>query len=572
MNFRSLLTPVAFACGSVFLLGAAAAHGQPSLPQDPYGGTTVVDIVARVNDLVITNMDYDRAMQDLEQEAEQRGESMQQEAEERQNLLRNMIDQKLWLSKGKQLGITGGDELIKRLDDLRKQYHLASIDDLQKAAEAQGVSWADFKANLRNQIITQDVMRQEVGNKIDITPGEARQYYEEHKQNYVQPESERLSEILISTSAPPSDSDDSATQQSAQLAAAKAKADDIEARLNAGGSFAQLARSFSNGSTAADGGDLGVFHRSDLAPELAEKTFGLKAGQWTAPILTRQGYIILEVTQHTSAGVQPFSQVENQVEDALFMSRMGPATRAYLTKMREQAYIDIAPGYVDAGASPNETKPVYTAYVPPAPKKRRKIERTRFRYVGSRRKMRLSASAQRKKRRKEEASERPGKKEKIRFGQAPRETLPPAMNSNNGTENGGAMPESAYNSLMGSSAPQQAAPPQVRKVRYWDLARQDKAKKQKKEKRVKRKKRKQQPAPFTPAPSTAAEVANREIQSAPLGLGSNTTAKKKKKPAYTGKKVRYSQVKKKKKPVRHLQPTPVPPVPGAPAPGLPPSQ
>ncbi len=572
MNLRSLLTPAAFVLGAALLAGAAAAQNEPGLPQNPYGGTTVADVVAQVNDQVITNMDYNRALQDLEQEAQQRGGTMQQESEERQDLLRNLIDQKLWLSKGKQLGITGDDELIKRLDDLRKQYHLASIDDLQKEAEEQGVSWADFKANLRDQIVTQDVMRQEVGNKIEITPGEARQYYEQHKQEYVEPESEHLSEILISTAPKSANSGAAAPDDPAQLAAAKAKADDIEARLNAGGSFAQLARSFSDGSTAGDGGDLGVFHRSDLAGELAEKTFVLRAGQWTAPILTRQGYVILEVTQHTAGGVQPFSAVENQAGNALFESRMEPAIRAYLTQMRDEAFIDIAPGYADSGASPNESKPVFSAYVPPAPKKRHKIERTRYREVGSRGKSRLSESAlpgKKKSRKTEVVSQGPGKKEKIRYGQAPRETLPPAANSNNDTENGGALPESAYNNLEGVGAPGQVAPPPEHRTRYWDLARQDKEKKDKE--KQDRRHRGQQTAPFTPTPPTAAEVAARVTQSAPLGLNGNTAAKHKKKSASTGKKVRFSQEKEKqekekKNTAAPLQPTPVPPVAGAPAP------
>lgn len=578
MNLRSLLTPAAFVLGAALLAGAAAAQNEPGLPQNPYGGTTVADVVAQVNDQVITNMDYNRALQDLEQEAQQRGGTMQQESEERQDLLRNLIDQKLWLSKGKQLGITGDDELIKRLDDLRKQYHLASIDDLQKEAEEQGVSWADFKANLRDQIVTQDVMRQEVGNKIEITPGEARQYYEQHKQEYVEPESEHLSEILISTAPKSANSGAAAPDDPAQLAAAKAKADDIEARLNAGGSFAQLARSFSDGSTAGDGGDLGVFHRSDLAGELAEKTFVLRAGQWTAPILTRQGYVILEVTQHTAGGVQPFSAVENQAGNALFESRMEPAIRAYLTQMRDEAFIDIAPGYADSGASPNESKPVFSAYVPPAPKKRHKIERTRYREVGSRGKSRLSESAlpgKKKSRKTEVVSQGPGKKEKIRYGQAPRETLPPAANSNNDTENGGALPESAYNNLEGVGAPGQVAPPPEHRTRYWDLARQDKEKKDKE--KQDRRHRGQQTAPFTPTPPTAAEVAARVTQSAPLGLNGNTAAKHKKKSASTGKKVRFSQEKEKqekekKNTAAPLQPTPVPPVAGAPAPAPPPAQ
>ena len=71
--------------------------------------------------------------------------------------------------------------------------------------------------------------------------------------------------------------------------------------------------------------------------------------------------------------------MQEQVEEALYMQRMEPAIREYLTTMREDSFIDIKPGYVDSGASPNETKPIFSAYVPPAPKKKAKVERTRYR-------------------------------------------------------------------------------------------------------------------------------------------------------------------------------------------------
>ncbi len=274
-----------------------------------------------------------------------------------------MIDQQLWLSKGKELGVTGDTELIKRLDDIRKQYHLDTIEDLEKAAKDQGVSFEDFKANIRNGIITQEVMREEVGSSIRFTPGEAERYYQQHLQDYSQPESVRLSEILLSTG----------TGDEAKAAAAKAKADDIETRLHAGADFSQLAKSFSDGTTAAQGGDLGEYQPGALPKLLEDKTFPLKAGQFTDPILTRQGYIILKVDQHIPGGAKPYKEVENQVEDAFYMSRMEPAIRSYLTKLREDAFIDIKPGYTDSGASPNETKPVYSAYIPPAPKKKAKV-------------------------------------------------------------------------------------------------------------------------------------------------------------------------------------------------------
>ena len=75
------------------------------------------------------------------------------------------------VSKGKELDITGETELVNRLNEIRKQYNLATLEDLEKAAQEQGVSYEDFKANIRNGIITQEVMRQEVGRKISIHSG-----------------------------------------------------------------------------------------------------------------------------------------------------------------------------------------------------------------------------------------------------------------------------------------------------------------------------------------------------------------------------------------------------------------
>jgi peptidyl-prolyl cis-trans isomerase SurA len=568
MTLRLLYPSAALVFGTMLLAGPACAQTAPGSPDSPYGGNTVEEIVARVNDQVITSSDYDRALQDMDEEARQHGETMQQISADHKDLLRSLIDQQLWLSKGKELGITGDTELVKRLDDIRKQYNLATIEDLEKAAQQQGVSFEDFKANIRNQIVTQEVMRQEVGEHIQFTPGEVEQYYNTHKQDYSQPESERLSEILISAPA-----DDAAKQ-----AAAKAKADDIEARLHAGGDFAQLARSFSEGPTAASGGDLGQYKRGQLPKMLEDQTFNLSTGQYSSPILTRQGYIILKVAQHNAGGPAAYKDVQEQVEEALYMSRMDPAIRAYLTKLREDSFIDIKAGYTDSGASPNETKPVYTAYVPPAPKKKEKVERTRFREsthtfrqksqpapaADDQTAAQQPAAPQKKaetkaEKKAEEASEKPGKKEKIRFGQAPRETLPTAANAST-TENAGALPETADNSQQPANPLEPTA--ETKKTRFSERARLPKETKS------------NQPGGAAagtngPAPPDAGEVADRATQSGPLGLNGDTGNTKKKKTATTtSEKTRLADEKKKPadttQPVP--QPTPITPVPGAPAP------
>jgi peptidyl-prolyl cis-trans isomerase SurA len=576
MSFRWVRICAAALFAAAALVSAGPAWGQGSEPQSPFGGTVVEDIVARINDQIITKSDYDRALDELNQEGRQHDESMQEMAAARKDLLRNLIDQQLWLSKGKELNVTGETELVKRLDEIRKQYHLDSIEDLEKAAKEQGVSFEDFKANIRNQIITQEVMRQEVGEHIQMTPGEVERYYEEHKQDYVQPESERLAEILIPTG--PAGTDDPA-----KIAAAKAKADDIEARLHAGGDFAQLARSFSEGPMASEGGDLGQYKRGMLPKVLEDKTFDLQTGQYTDPILTRQGFIILKVVQHTPGGPRPFKEVQQDVEQAYYMSLMEPAIRTYLSKMRDEAFIKIATGYEDTGATYAELHQSisFSAYVPPSPKKRGKVERTRFRESTHTFRQKSGAAApppeaasetqtapppapvtekkKKKASRKEEAAtEKPGKKEKIRFGQAPRETLPSAA-VNTATENGGALPETAANTEEPANPLEPTA--QTEKTRFSARARQAK---------------KPRTAPGSsqapqegPAPPNASEVADQQTQSTPLGPPSDNSKKKKKTATATEGKTRLSSQKKKPeetvpKPVQ--QPTPIPPVPGAPAP------
>ena len=561
MTLRILRTSAAFVFGTALLATSALAQTRAAAPESPYGGNTVEEIVARVNDQIITRSDYDRAMKELDAEARQHGASMQEISAAHKDLLRNLVDQQLWLSKGKELGINGETDLVKRLDEIRKQYNLETLEDLEKAAKQQGVSYEDFKANIRNGIITQQVMRQEVGKRIQFTPGEAERYFEQHKQEYAQQESVHLSEILVSIGAPaPSVIEKGAVQPDdpEKLAAAKAKADDIAARLHAGGDFSQLAKSFSDGPTASEGGDLGQFKRGSLAKVLEDQTFALKSGQFTEPIRTKQGYVILKVTEHVPGGIPAYKDVQEEVEQAFYMSRMEPAMREYLTKMREDAYVDIKPGFTDSGASPKQTKPVYSAYTPPAPKKKKKVERTSFRETprAFRQKSHETAAAPApesvaapapapapagKKAKKNAnadtaAAMKPGKKEKIRFGQAPTKTLPNAPETK--VENAGALPPEIASAAQEPVNPLEAASTAPeKKTRYSARAKQPKQSRQPKAKGP-------QPDALTPPAPDAAEVADRQTQAGPLGLAGDTAAKKKKKATTTGEKTRLTKKSK----------------------------
>jgi peptidyl-prolyl cis-trans isomerase SurA len=353
-------------------------------------GQVVEEIITRVNNQIITSSEFARSKDQLRDEAKQQDPSHADAvyAQREKDVLRDLIDQQLLLEKGKDLSITGDTELVKQLDQMRKDMKLDSLEALEKEAEKQGVSWEDFKQTQRNQIITRKVIGEEVGGHISISKEEEQQFYDEHKAEMQQPEFVRLSEILVSPkvetpaapaagtspdpSQPASDAaqppaqpapDDAAKQaaEAAALTAAEAKANDVLKQLRAGADFAEIAKKYSDGPSASDGGALGVFERGKLAKQIEDQAFALKTGEITDVLRVKQGYAILKVDEHEMAGVPPLKDAEPKIQDALYYQKMQPALRAYLTKLREEAYIDVKPGFVDTGASPNQTKPVETA-------------------------------------------------------------------------------------------------------------------------------------------------------------------------------------------------------------------
>jgi peptidyl-prolyl cis-trans isomerase SurA len=564
-----------------------APQPQLTLPVTPAitpNGTVVEDVVVHVNDLIISRSDVERAEQALAQENQQAGAMPAEAAERQKNLLRDMIDKQLLLSRGKELGINADAEVIRRLDEIRKQNKLDTMEDLEKAARQQGVSFEDFKAGIRDNVITQMVVRDEVGRRLQMSQSQEQAYYDAHKQEFTQPEQIKLSEILVPTAA---DGNDAAVAQ------AQAKAEGIEAKLKAGENFEDLAKANSGGPTAAQGGDLGMYKRGALAKVLEDQTFNLKPGEWTAPIRTRQGFVILKVTDHVAAGVAPLKDVEQQVQEGMYTEAMQPALRAYLTKLREDAYKEIRPGYVDSGASPRETKPVNTAYAPPAVKKKpvqqkKRFDRgTKFSTVtkstpapvvapaavvatpASTATVPTTAKAAAKPQKRQKV-----KREKVRFGQAPRNSLPAgpeetasgsdvgegatsAAVTPGGTMASSAAPGTAIAPLEGSGQvssssntdpnPLESRPVVEGKTRYSARAKQVSA-----EKKTAKLKRVKEKVAAGPVGASAEEKAAEQRQAAPLGLNGDTSKKKKKQP------------KDKNAPKERLQnkaPTPTPPPP-----------
>jgi peptidyl-prolyl cis-trans isomerase SurA len=318
--------------------------------------SVVEEIIARVNDDIITRAELTRNRQQLEDEAKQKNETLTLDREK--DLLRDLIDQQLLIQKAKELGITGDAEVVKRLDQIRQDMKLNSMEELEQAAAQQGTNFEDFKQGIRNSIVTQQVISREVGSHISIPPDEIQKFYELNKKEFEGPEQVQIAELLI---APAKDEKGNPKEDQASLDAAKAKAESVLKEIKGGMKFSDAATKYSDGPTAQQGGDLGLFKRGTLSKELEDITFNMKAGDTSDVIRTKQGFVILKVIQHQTAGIPPEKEVEPQIQEAIYLQKLQPALRDYLTKLREESYIDIKQGFVDTGASPNQTKPIITA-------------------------------------------------------------------------------------------------------------------------------------------------------------------------------------------------------------------
>ena len=322
----------------LWLWVAAGAAQSPDLK-------LVEQIVAKVNNEIITQGEVARSRRQLEAELKRQalsGAKLEQTLKEAEkDFLRERIDQLLLVQKARDLNVNVDSEVSKYLAELQLQFKISDPDKLQEfVREQSGLPFEDFRQQTKDGFLTRRVIQQEVGSKINVSRAEAQKYFEEHKNEFVREEQVLLREIFVSTEG----------KDAAGVAAAEKKAKELVERARKKENFGNLARDNSDAATAPNYGELGAFKRGDLRKDIEEIVFKQSRSYVTDPIRQPNGFLILRVEDHYEAGLQPFELVENEVMGRLFEPRMQPAVRAYLTKLRLDAFLEIRSGWVDSGA------------------------------------------------------------------------------------------------------------------------------------------------------------------------------------------------------------------------------
>ena len=329
---------------------AAAQPPAPVPPKPPAPGPIVIEeIVAKVNNEIVTRSELDKYRRQIEAEIARRQMPADRARELKKtmetDLLRDRIDQLLLVQKAKEMDIKVDQDVSKQLAQLQLKSGISDPDKFQQwVRDESGMSFEDYKQQMKDGLLTSEVVRREVGGRISISKAEAQKYYEEHQKEFVREEQVWLQELLLST----------ADKDQKGVEAVEKKAKDVVSRARKGENFSTLARDNSDAETAENGGNLPAYQRGLLKKEIEDLVFHESKGYVTDPIRQANGFLILRVVQHDAAGLQPFEVVENEIMDRLYRQRMEPAMRVYLTKLRQEAYLQIREGYTDSGAAPGK--------------------------------------------------------------------------------------------------------------------------------------------------------------------------------------------------------------------------
>ena len=319
---KLVVTALALTC----ILGLATA----ARAQEP---TLVNEIIARVNNDIITRTDYLASLESFKEELrrQMQGKSEAEVNAEFEKLkptvLDMMIEDLLLEQKAKELGIDVEAEVNQQMLQIAKDSGFKTLSELEQAMRNQGVDPENARNSLRRRLQQQYVVQREVLVPIyqRLSEKEKRDFYEKNKDKLVVPGEVTLSEIFIPL-------------EGHTAAEVEQRARRVVAEMRAGGNFAEAVKTntpVTRASRAQDG-KLGTFRPDELKEEIAAAVSSLKAGDVTEPIRVQDGFQIIRVDARKDATVRPYDdkEVQEMVARAATMDRAEEARKKYLKKLR----------------------------------------------------------------------------------------------------------------------------------------------------------------------------------------------------------------------------------------------
>lgn len=293
-------------------------------------GEVVERILAVVNDEIVTDQDLAFVMAPILAQYRTRytGQELEDRiAKARRDFLNKVIDDKVILSEAKKRQVIVSDaEVDEMVAEVRTKF--PDREKFLQALTEQGLTEKKLWNRFKDQLMTQKLVMYEVKSKVSVSPGEVSEYYKNHPENFASNDRVKLKQILIRVGT--------RTEEEA-----KSFAESLVAKLKEGQSFEEMAKNYSEGSEAQEGGEMGWVERGQLMGEIDEKVFNAEADQITDPIHSSLGYHIFKVIEKEQSVIKPLSDVKDQIQEAIFKEKMRQRLDAWMQGLKNNAYISI---------------------------------------------------------------------------------------------------------------------------------------------------------------------------------------------------------------------------------------
>ncbi len=291
-------------------------------------------IVAVVNDEIITLSELNTSFEPFRRgiEGAYRGKDREFAIADARNIFLNkLIDTALINQEAKKSGLSVKDEeVMAAITDIRKRRNL-SEEEMTKELAAGGLSWEDYKKELRQQLTKMKLIRREIKTKVMVTNEEIGEYYRKHRQDYEGREAVRAKQIFFPFPGGISEN------AKAQL---RKNVEDIRERLKKGEPFDLLAAKFSQGSAAVSG-DLGFIEKGMVHPEVENAAFGMELGEISGVIQSRVGFHIIMVTDKKGGGVRPIESVREEIQMRIEEQKLEKKFEEWMEQLRKRAHIEV---------------------------------------------------------------------------------------------------------------------------------------------------------------------------------------------------------------------------------------
>ena len=284
---------------------------------------TIERVVVKVNGEILTLSEFNALQVAAVQQAELSSDAEVEDYLRRNNarILEDAVEELLLVQRAAEIGIALQPAYVDSIvNDIKKENGIQSDDEFAAQLRKEGMTVADLRRNIQRSVLRREVVMQELGAKTNVSDAEVIAEYDRRKAaEFTTPASVTLQEIVVSDAA---------------------LARDIVSRARDGADFAELARAYSAGPTAASGGDLGSMAQQDLGPAFAAVVDVLEPGGISDPLPVPDGYQILRLVLRTEAQVQPFEQARGRISRELVNARRDAAYEEYVADLRSTAVVE----------------------------------------------------------------------------------------------------------------------------------------------------------------------------------------------------------------------------------------